>query len=76
MKRLNIAMLSEEQGKKTLVNKNRARLSIHSVEPRVDCWLVGIQRAPSSVNWLEITGKQKAIKTLRRLPSMMVSKNL
>jgi hypothetical protein len=60
--------------KKTLVNENRARLSIHSVEPRVDFWLVGIQRAPSSVNWLEIIGKQKAIKTLRRLSSMMGSK--
>lgn len=55
-------------------NENRARLILVSVDTGVDFWLLGIKRSNSLVEWIEIYGKENALRRLRRLSSLMGTK--
>lgn len=60
--------------KMAFANENRARLILNTVDAGVDFWLLGIKRSNSFVEWIEIYGKENAVKRLRRLSSHMGSR--
>lgn len=61
--------------KMAFANKNRERLILEFVDSRCDFWYLGIKQTWRSVQWIEIYGKNNAIRRLRNLSSLMGSKN-
>lgn len=59
--------------KMAFANKNRERLILEFVDSRCDFWYLGIKQTWRSVQWIEIYGKNNAIKRLRRLSSLYAS---